>query len=221
MRAAISLLHRFIVTPEVARHRIFAWLQRPILADSKLMVIAREDDCTFVIVHSRFHETWSLRKAGRHGAGNDPRYSPSATFDTFPFPSGLTPAETTDSTAMLDSGILLPGVPEYRRPVALAIAEAAHRLNSMRENWRNPPDWVDRVPEVVPGYPDRIIPKPEHAAELKKRTLTNLYNQRPTWLVNAHMALDAAVAAAYGWDDYTPEMADSVLGSSSCMAGSG
>jgi hypothetical protein len=34
---------------------------------------------------------------------------------------------------------------------------------------------------------------------LKKRTLTNLYNQRPAWLVHAHRALDEAVAAAYGW----------------------
>lgn len=50
-----------------------------------------------------------------------------------------------------------------------------------------------------PGYPDRPIPKPEHAAEIKKRTLTNLYNQRPAWLDHAHRALDAAVAAAYGW----------------------
>ena len=69
----------------------------------------------------------------------------------------------------------------------------------MRENWLNPPEWVERVPEVAPGYPDRLIPKPEHAAELKKRTLTNLYNQRPAWLVNAHRTLDEAVAAAYGW----------------------
>jgi hypothetical protein len=37
------------------------------------------------------------------------------------------------------------------------------------------------------------------AAILKKRTLTNLYNERPTWLVNAHRDLAAAVAAAYGW----------------------
>ena len=35
---------------------------------------------------------------------------------------------------------------------------------------------------------------------LKKRTLTNLYNARPQWLADAHAALDAAVAAAYGWD---------------------
>jgi hypothetical protein len=56
------------------------------------------------------------------------------------------------------------------------------------------------VPEVVPGYPDRILPKNDKAAaELKKRTLTNLYNARPQWLSHAHCELDAAVAAAYGW----------------------
>jgi len=49
-------------------------------------------------------------------------------------------------------------------------------------------------------YPDRILPKEEDAAkELKKRTLTKLYNERPAWLANAHAALDASVAAAYGW----------------------
>ena len=54
--------------------------------------------------------------------------------------------------------------------------------------------------EPVPGYPKRPIPRREDAAKaLKKRTLTNLYNARPQWLVNAHAALDAAVAAAYGW----------------------
>ena len=34
---------------------------------------------------------------------------------------------------------------------------------------------------------------------LKTRTLTNLYNERPQWLADAHRDLDAAVAAAYGW----------------------
>lgn len=54
----------------------------------------------------------------------------------------------------------------------------------------------------MPGYPDRILPKDEKAAkELKKRTLTNLYNARPQWLANAHAALDEAVAEAYGWGD--------------------
>jgi hypothetical protein len=37
------------------------------------------------------------------------------------------------------------------------------------------------------------------AAKLAKRTLTNLYNERPAWLANAHRQLDEAVFAAYGW----------------------
>ena len=58
-------------------------------------------------------------------------------------------------------------------------------------------EWVD---EPVPGYPKRPVPRDEDAAKaLKKRTVTNLYNERPQWLADAHAALDAAVANAYGW----------------------
>jgi len=50
------------------------------------------------------------------------------------------------------------------------------------------------------ALPKRPVPRNEDAAKaLKKRTLTNLYNTRPRWLADAHAALDAAVAAAYGW----------------------
>ena len=105
----------------------------------------------------------------------------------------------------------LPSLRDPRSPVVrhwIAIAEAAAELNHRRENWLNPDGWVERVPEVVPGYPEWIIPKPGHEKELKAQTLTNLYNQRPPWLDRAHKAIDAAVAAAYGWEDYTPEMPD-------------
>ena len=55
----------------------------------------------------------------------------------------------------------------------------------------------------------RVVPKdPECAESLKKRTLTNLYNERPAWLDLAHKRLDEAVFAAYGWD---PGMADEEL----------
>jgi hypothetical protein len=58
------------------------------------------------------------------------------------------------------------------------------------------------VPEVVPGYPDRILPVSPAAAEiLKIRTLTKLYNERPQWLDDLHKTLDAAVARAYGWPE--------------------
>lgn len=120
------------------------------------------------------------------GVGNDPRYTPTTTFETFPFPEGLTPN--------------IPAKDYASDPRAIAIAKAAKRLDELRNAWLNPQDLIDMVPEVVPGYPDRILPKNEKAAaELKKRTLTNLYNQRPQWLADAHRDLDAAVAAAYGW----------------------
>lgn len=92
------------------------------------------------------------------------------------------------------------------RSHASAIAEAAHRLDTPRRQWLNPPEWTRVVPEVVPlglarsPYPDRSEPRldlSEHDAKaLQKRTLTNLYNQRPAWLAQAHAQLDAAVAAA-------------------------
>lgn len=202
MRRAIAGLPRFIVTPEVAKHRVFAWVDPVIVADKNLTVIARSDDTTFGILHSRFHELWSLRLCTWLGVGNDPRYTPTTTFETFPFPEGLTPRDTAKQAGAASAPCMADEI------VGANIAAAARRLNELRENWLNPPDWVERVPEVVPGFPDRIVPKPEHAAELKKRTLTNLYNARPAWLDNAHKALDAAVAAAYGWADYTPEMPD-------------
>ncbi len=44
-------------------------------------------------------------------------------------------------------------------------------------------------------------------ANLKKHSLSNLYNALPAWLDNIHKQLDTAVAA-YSWDDYTPGMPD-------------
>jgi len=102
-----------------------------------------------------------------------------------------------------------------------------------RGNWLNPPEWTRTEVLEFPGSADgpwrryvdpaavdqrglgtvrypRLVPKDEECArELKKRTLTNLYNQRPTWLDRAHQELDAAVFAAYGWDPALP--ADDLL----------
>lgn len=211
LRQAMASIRRYIATSRVAKHRFFVWLDAVVLPDSRLYVICHEDDATFGILSSRLHLVWALANASRHGVGNDPTYNAKSCFETFPFPTGLTPADTGGSVEILDSGVILPSVAPDRRAVAVRIAEAAHRLNTLRENWLNPPEWVERVPEVVPGYPDRLMPRPEYAAELKKRTLTGLYNARPPWLDYAHQALDAAVAAAYGWADYGSRIADEEL----------
>jgi type II restriction/modification system DNA methylase subunit YeeA len=192
-RAMLGAMPQVIATPCVSKHRLFIFLDRNELADHAAVVIARSDDTTFGILHSRFHELWSLGLCTWLGKGNDPRYTPTTTFETFPFPPGLTPNLKPES---------------YDNPHAAAIADAAHTLNTLRERWLNPPEWAERIPEVIPGYPDRIFPKLGHEQELKKRTLTNLYNEPPHWLRNVHWELDKAVAHAYGWTDYTPEMSD-------------
>ena len=85
-------------------------------------------------------------------------------------------------------------------PRAQAIASAAQRLVELGDRWLNPPEWVEWIEEPVPDYPQSSVPRDNTAATaLKKRTLTNLYNRRPQWLVDAHAQLDAAVAAACGW----------------------
>ena len=72
-----------------------------------------------------------------------------------------------------------PGKEPKDDPRVVAIAAAAKELVEKRDRWLNP----EGLSEI----------------ERKKRTLTNLYNQRPTWLDLAHRKLDAAVFDAYGW----------------------
>lgn len=153
-----------------------------------LFVIVADDMTMFGILSSRFHKVWARAQGNNLGAGNQSRYNATRTFQTFPFPDGLTPN--------------VPAAEYAGDPRAQAIASTSARLNELRENWLNPVDLVLRVHEVVHGYPDRIVPKEADAApELKKRTLTNLYHARPQWLVKAHAALDGAVSEAYGWGD--------------------
>lgn len=199
-RETAMVLPRAIFTPRVAKFRVFAFFSQPTLPDDALIAVARDDDASFGILHSRFHEAWSLRLGT--SLEDRPRYTPTTTFETFPFPEGLTPN--------------LPASSYADDPRAIRIAAAAQALDDKRRAWLNPPDLVEIVPEVVPTaapgeaprhYPDRILPKnAEAAAKLKERTLTNLYNQRPAWLATLHEALDRAVAAGYGWpEDITTE----------------
>ena len=186
MWRALAGRSRYIATAQVAKYRLFVWCDARICPDQQLIVVARDDDTTFGILHSRFHETWSLRRGTWQGKGNDPRYTPTTTFETFPFPAGL--------------ALNVPAADYERDSRATAIAGASRRLVDLRDRWLNPPEWVEWVEEPVPGYPRRPVPRDEEAAKaLKKRTLTHLYNARPQWLADTHAALDAAVAAAYGW----------------------
>ena len=108
--------------------------------------------------------------------------------------------------------------PERHSPVA----DAAKALNDLREQWLNPDEWTRQEILEFPGsvdgpwahyvskgdergigtvrYPRLVARDDEAASLLATRTLTNLYNERPTWLDLAHQKLDQAVFAAYGWE---------------------
>jgi hypothetical protein len=181
MRSRIAKLKRYIVTPETAQHRLFVWIAHPMLPDKNLIVIPREDDLMFGLLHSRFHEAWALRKGS--DLEDRPRYTHTSTFATFPFPEGMTPNIAPDTAR--------------NHPAADKLEAAAEKLNRLRNNYLYPATHVICQKEVKPGLPDRWMPKDDAAAkELAVRTLTTLYNNPPGWLVLAHEELDAAVAAA-------------------------
>ena len=138
MRAALSGLVRYIATPRVSKHRLFVWVSNNTLPDSAVIAFARDDDYFFGILHSRIHELWARKKGTQlREVESGFRYTPTSTFETFPFPQP--PPEQRDE-----------------------VSEAARHLDRLREGWLNPPsgDIGDR--------------------ELRRRTLTNLYNDPPT-----------------------------------------
>lgn len=144
------------------------------------------------------------------------RYTPTTCFETFPLPW----APGSEPVSEGEAG----------HELWLAISEAARELDAQRERWLNPPEWVAAIAAGVDASDDfadvsavsgeearRLIRQSAIDAaaardpRLKKRTLTNLYNERPTWLKLAHERLDRAVLAAYaavdppsgdwaGWD---------------------
>jgi hypothetical protein len=143
------------------------------------------------------HEVWA-RAQGTQVRERESgfRYTSTTCFETFPFPEPTT---------------------EQRE----AIATAARELDRLRSAWLNPPEWTRLETLHFPGssngpwaryvsdadtlgsgtvnYPRTVARDAESAQQLARRTLTNLYNQRPTWLDLAHRKLDDAVTAAYGW----------------------
>ncbi len=161
MREAVASLKRYIATIATGKHRLFVWLGHDVLPDHQLYVFARDDDYFFGVLHSRIHEVWAWQMGTQlREFESGFRYTPTSTFETFPFPWA-------------------PGKEPKKDPRVKTIGEAAKELVRLRDNWLNPPGASQE--------------------DLKERTLTNLYNERPAWLEQAHARLDEAVFAAYGW----------------------
>lgn len=180
-RPALDSLSRYIATPQVAKHRIFQWLDATILPDDKLIAIALENPLHLGVLSSVVHATWAVAAGGRLGVGNDPVYSKSTCFDPFPFPeddSGLTQA-LSDRIATLAEKI-----DAHRKA-----RQAAHEDVTLTGLY-------NVIEKLRAGEPltakDRAIHDHGLAAVLR----------------SLHDDLDAAVLLAYGWGDLQPALAD-------------
>jgi len=176
-RAAVAKVKRYLATARVAKHRVFVWLETVVLPDSKVIAVAYDDDTHFGMLQSRPHEAWTLASCGWHGVGNDATYNPTICFETFPFPQ---PTKERDES----------------------IGAAAKELDTLRNNWLNPPEWVREEVLEFPGSVDgpwaryvhdpdsrgistvrypRLVPKDEECAKQLKNgpSRTSTTQSRP------------------------------------------
>jgi len=114
IREKLPNITRMICTPRVSKHRLFAWIDKRVLPDCATAVFTKDDDFTFGILSSKFHELWSLKLCTWLGKGNDPRYTPTTCFETFPFPRGMEANRPASELA--------------KNPKAQKIAEAAKKI---------------------------------------------------------------------------------------------
>jgi len=173
-----------------------------------VIVFARSDEYFLGVLHSRFHEVWGLKQGTR--LETRPRYTPTTCFETFPFPR-LTPAQ---EAAIAGAAKELNELRErWLNPPEWTVERVLEFPGSIGGPWERyivgPLPSAGAGPSAASGdaaykiglvrYPRLEARDADCAAKLKKRTLTNLYNERPAWLDLAHKKLDTAVAAAYGW----------------------
>ena len=189
------------------------------------MAFPPADDCVLGSPHSRIDETWALRIGTR--PETRPRYTPTTCFETFPLPEPTAEQEAAIAAAAKELDELRNrwlNPPEWTKTEVLEFpgsvdgpwaryidpATLSSRVQGARARGPEPfiphPSSFPRIGTV--RWPRIVAKDPECAESLKKRTLTNLYNERPAWLDLAHKRLDEAVFAAYGWD---PGIADEGL----------
>jgi hypothetical protein len=116
MRIAIRPLPHFIATSIVAKWRLWSWQDPAVLPSHACAVVARADHATFGILHSRFHELWSLRLGT--SLEDRPRCTPTTCFETFPCPAGLKPRDTAHQRpeALADGAVIPAGLESTVRP---------------------------------------------------------------------------------------------------------
>jgi len=192
---------RLIITPRVSKYRLFIWAAAELVPDSAVVAITLESDYAFGVLHSKAHELWARRTGTQlRDAVSGFRYTPTSTFETFPFPYPL-------GSEPMDS------------PIVQQIGDWARRLVMFRDEWLNPPEVGEAIlqkrtltnlynaleyyqQEVKPKHhdPKRWLSEIGHLLQLGRvRAETVITLQEIEQLAYLHQQLDQAVFAAYGW----------------------
>ncbi len=148
MRNYTLKIKRYIATPRISKFRIFAWVSSNTNPDDGIYIFASEGDYFFGILHSKVHEIWALKQGT--SLEDRPRYTPTTTFETFPFPwpPGAEPCEGSQ--------------PSQGWQQVQAIAAHAKALDEFRTGWLN----------SIEGQVGVTVTE----KTARRYTLTNLYN---------------------------------------------
>jgi hypothetical protein len=196
LQKAIANLNRFIVTPRVSKHRIFIWLPKGVVANDAIIAFARDDDYFLGILQSKVHELWSRRKGTQvREAESGFRYTPTTTFETFPFPWP-------------------PGKESTEDPLVQTIAELAKQLDEFRNAWLNPPTEEIGITISKKMLERRTLTNLYNALATYLEKYKGKMRDPRLWsdaiecdiglgeietLDHIHQTLDKAVLDAYGW----------------------
>lgn len=172
MREALENISRYIVTTETAAHRIFSFMDHRFAPDQKIRVVALNAAVNLAVLSSRVHVEFSFATGGWQGAGNDPVYQHTNTFDPFPFPLNPSP-RLTELGERLDA---------FRKERL-----AAHDFLTMTGLYNA----LERVRELDAG-----VGEPLSAAERDTYDAGQI-----AILKELHDEIDRETFAAYGWSD--------------------
>jgi type II restriction/modification system DNA methylase subunit YeeA len=197
MRGAVKNLERYIVTPCVSKYRLFVWVSDPTLVDHAVIAFARSDDYFLGILHSKVHELWARGKGSQlREVESGFRYTPTTTFETFPFPWP-------------------PGYEPLEDVRVQAVSDAAKQLDEFRNAWLNPPAEEIGVTISQRMLERRTLTNLYNALTTYREKYKGKMRDPRLWseavkgvigleeietLDHIHHSLDQAVLDAYGWE---------------------
>jgi hypothetical protein len=207
-RAMSTNLPRYIATGETAKHRVFQFLDADILPDHMLIGFGLADALHLGVLSSRIHVAWALAAGGRLGMGNDARYNKTRCFETFPFPdlSTLTPSRLHPPRSALPASGRGETITERIRSLAEQID--THRKRVLLPSplaGEGPGERGNAAGITLTGLYN-VLEKLRSGETLNAKDKTIHTAGLVSVLKTLHDELDAAVFAAYGWDDLTAQL---------------